>query len=238
MSTDTPKLSAPFEAQFHSGREREWTILQLLRKIHTADLVKVLAVYPTAGTVGFVDVQPLVQERTTRDVVIAQAPIFRLPYMRLQGGASAVILDPVVGDLGVAVFAERDITNAINTREQGAAPTNRAFDAADGLYFGGFLNADPTQYVQFNPDGGITLVSTGDITLQAPGDIVIEAGGNLTLDVTGNVQVSAATTTWAGPVTFTSPVTIPAGATIGGLPFASHRHTSASAGSPTSTPIP
>lgn len=235
--TDTPKISAPFEAQFHEGRKQEWVIWNLIRRVHTADLVKVLAVYPTGGTVGFVDVQPLVQERTTREVVIDQAPIFKLPYMRLQGGLSAVILDPVVGDLGLAVFAERDITNAIKTRDQGAAPTDRAFDAADGLYLGGFLNADPTQYVKFVPEGGIEIVSTGDLSVTVPGNMDVSVEGNLTLDVGGTVTVSAAGTTWGGPVTFTSPITAPA-ATIGGIAFNTHRHTSAAAGNPTSTPIP
>lgn len=221
--TDTPKINAPFEAQFHAGRLQEWTILRLLRTIHTADLVKVLAVYPTADTTGFVDVQPLVQERTTREVVIAQAPIYRLPYMRLQGGLSAVILDPVVGDLGLAVFAERDITNAIATRAQGAAPTDRAYSAADGLYIGGFLNADPTQYVKFDPAGGVEIVSTGDLTLTAPGDALLQIGGTMTIDIGGNLTVSAAATTWNGPVTFNNPITAP-NATIAGRVFTAHTH--------------
>lgn len=224
--TDAPKLGAPFEAQFHAGRMQEWIILQLIRGIHTADLVKVLAVYPTAGRVGYVDVQPLVQDRTTREVVIAQAPIYRLPYFRLQGGRSAVILDPAVGDLGLAVFAERDITNAIATREQGAAPTNRAFSAADGLYFGGFLNDDPTQYVKFEPAGGVEIVSTGDLLLQAAGAMTITATGNLT--------VTAAATTFHGPVTFADPITAPNG-TFNGIPFNTHKHP---AGTPnTGTPV-
>lgn len=233
--TDAPKLSAPFEAQFHAGRLQEWTIWRILRRIHTADLVKVLAVYPTAGRVGYVDVQPLVQERTTREVVIEQAPIFRLPYMRLQGGKSAVILDPVVGDLGVAVFAERDITNAIATREQGAAPTDRAYDAADGLYFGGFLNDDPDQYVKFDPAGGIEIVSTGDLTIAATGDANITIDGNLTLAVGGSINITANSTTWNGPVTFTSTITAPQ-AIINSIPFNTHRHPN---GTPnTGTPIP
>lgn len=233
---DAPKLNAPFEAQFHAGRQQEWIIKQLLRaSVHTANLVKVLAVYPTASKVGFVDVQPLVQDRTTRDVVLDQAPIYKLPYLRLQGGMSAVILDPVVGDIGVAVFAERDITNVIATREQGAAPTDRTFAEADGLYLGGFLNADPNQYVKFLPAGGIEIVSTGDLILSTPMDLVITVGGSLSMQVQGTITVSAASTTWSGPVTFTDPITAPNG-TFNGIPFNTHRHP---AGTPnTGTPIP
>lgn len=187
--TDAPKLSAPFEAQFDKGRLQEWTIWNLIRRIHTADLVKVLAVYPTAGTVGFVDVQPLVQERTTREVVLPQAPIFRLPYMRTQGGKSALIIDPVVDDLGLAVYAERDITNAIATRAEGAAPTNRAYDAADGLYLGGFLNQDPEQWLQFFATDGAELVTplfTIDAEVRTTGNVKVGTGvSGVATDSTG-----------------------------------------------------
>lgn len=163
---DSPKLDAPFEAQFHAGRMQEYIIARLIRQIHTSDLVKVLAVYPTSGTVGFVDVQPLVQQQTTNSVVLDQAPMFRLPYMRLQGGRSAIIIDPVVGDLGLAVFAERDITAAVNVQGEAPAPTNRAYDAGDGLYLGGFLNQDPDQWLQFFGTGGAEI-TTPLLTIKA-----------------------------------------------------------------------
>lgn len=235
---DNPRISAPFEAQFHPERQQEWIIQRLLRRIHTAAPVKVLAVYPTGGTVGFVDVQPLVQERTTADVVLPQAPIFKLPYLRAQGGTSAIILDPAVDDIGLAIFAERDITTVVNTRAEAAAATNRAYDAGDGLYVGGFLNGDPTQFVEFLPDdAGINITTPGDLTIEALGDMSAAIGGNLTLSVTGTVNITATSTTWAGPVTFTSPIMAPQ-ATIGGIPFTSHRHTAQGATAITTGPIP
>lgn len=210
---DPTKLGAPLEAQFHAGRAQEWMIQQLIRQIHTATLVRVAAVYPTPGTVGFVDVTPMVQQQTTTGVVIDTAPIYRLPYLRAQGGVSAIILDPAIGDMGLAVFAERDISAVISTREQAAVATNRAYDAGDGLYLGGFLNADPTQYVEFLPEaGGVRVITPGSVTVQA------------------------AATTWTGPVTFNDPITAPE-ATIGGIAFTTHRHTSAASGSPTSLPL-
>lgn len=222
MTADTPKLDAPFEVQFHQGRAQEWIIQRMIRQIHTADLVKVLAVYPAPGTVGFVDVQPLVQQQTTNAVVIDQAPMYRLPYLRMQGGLSAIILDPAVGDIGLAVFAERDITTAIATKAEGAAPTNRAFDAGDGLYLGGFLNADPTQYVQFKPDGGIDVVSTGTVNVTAAAEMTLTAP---------SLQVN-------GPTTFADPITAPE-ATINGIAFTTHRHSGVQPGSGTSgTPVP
>lgn len=219
---DTPKIGAPFEVQFHEGRMQEWIIQRLIRQIHTATLVKVLKVYPTAGTVGFVDVQPLVQQQTTNDVVIDTAPIYRIPYLRMQGGLSAIILDPSADDIGLAVFAERDISDVVRSKEGGAAPTNRAYDAGDGLYLGGFLNADPTQYVQFMPDGGIDVVSTGTVNVRAAGAGTLQAAG----------------WTVTGPTTFVDPVTAPE-ATIGGIAFTTHKHGGVQSGSSTSgTPVP
>lgn len=235
--TDTPRISAPFEAQFDPGRLQEWTIRRLIRQIHTADMVKVLAVYPGDGYAGFVDVQPLVLERTTRDVILNQSPIYKLPYLRIQGGRSAIICDPAVGDIGLAVFAERDITTVVNTREEAAAATDRAYDTADGLYLGGFLNDTPEQYIEFLPNGGINVVSTGDLTITAPGDMTATIGGNLSLTVTGTIDVTAASSTWNGPVNFTSPITAPQ-ATIGGIPFTTHKHTAQGATAITTGPIP
>lgn len=233
---DAPRLSAPFEAQFDKNRAQDYTIQRLIRQIHTADLVKVLAVYPTEGTTGFVDVQPMVLEATTTGVLLEQSPIYKVPYLRLQGGLSAVVLDPVVGDIGVAIFAERDISTVVNTREPAGAQTARAYSSADGLYLGGFLNADPTQYVRFDPEGGIEIVSTGDLTLSAPGDASLTVGGDLSLQVTGTVTISAQSTSWAGPVSFSSPVTMPQ-ATIGGVPFTTHKHFVSGTGTNSGTPV-
>lgn len=234
--TDTPRIAPPFETQFHEGRLQAWIIQQMIRKVNTCELVKVLAVYPTAGSVGFVDVQPLVQDRTTAGVVLEQAPIYKLPYMRLQGGVSAIVLDPVVGDIGLAAYAQRDITNVVATKAQGAAPTDRVFDAGDGLYLGGFLNAEPQQYLKFLPDGGIELVSTGDLTVSVPGDLNITVDGALNLTVGGNATVAAAATTWSGPVTFPDGITTPQ-AKVNGVNMSTHRHQVIAVGSPTGSPI-
>lgn len=255
MTAENPRLGMPFEAQFHAGRAQEWVIQNLLRKINTAQLVKVVAVEPTAGTVGFVDVVPMLQQTDTRGVLVDNVTMFRLPYLRAQGGKSALILDPAVDDIGLAVFSQRDITATIATRELGAAPTNRAFDAGDGLYLGGFLNADPTQYIEFLPDAaGIKLLTPGDLSItcsgsmdaQVGGDLTVRVSGAMSVEVGGNIDVTAAATTWAGPVTFADPITAPqvntpqlaAGlATIGGVPFTTHKHISAASGSPTGGPI-
>ena len=192
-----------FEAQFDPDRAQLFIIENLLRTLHTATLVRVLAVRPSAFQGGFVDVQPLILETATNSAVIEQSPIYNVPYVRYQGGSSAVILDPVAGDIGLCIFAERDITNVKQTAAEGAAPTQRAYSSADGLYIGGVLNPKPSQYVFFQPDGaGISIVSPGVIGLQANGavnliagdSVLVQSGTTLTLAAGSSMEVTAATT--------------------------------------------
>jgi len=179
---DANPYNSPFESQFDPERAQLFIIQQLLRGIHTCTLVEVLAVRPTAGKVGFVDVQPMVLETTTDDIVVEQTPIYNVPYLRYQGGSSAVILDPAEGDTGLCMFAERDITNVKATLQPGPAATDRTHSSADGLYIGGVLNAEPTQWVKFLPNAA-------GIDVHTPGPLTGSAGGGMTLNVTGTANI-------------------------------------------------
>jgi len=220
--TPSPKYNSSFEEQFDPGQAQLFIITKLIRQIHTADVVKVLAVYPTAGKVGFVDVQPMVLDQDTNGFVIAQTPIYKIPYFQLQGGNSAVILAPAIGDIGLAIFAERDITNVKQTQQPGAAPTNRAFNTADGLYLGGVLNADPTQWVKFLPGGGIDISAHGNLSLEATGTLSLSSTGNMSLttqgtfgvSATGAATMTAASWTFNGATTFNNGVSGPAGGAL------------------------
>lgn len=179
---DANPYNSSFEAQFDPERAQLFIIQQLLRGLHTCTLVEVLGVRPTSGKVGFVDVQPMILETTTDSVVIEQTPVYNVPYLRYQGGSSAVILDPAVGDTGLALFAERDITNVKTTLQAGPAATDRTHSSADGLYIGGVLNADPTQWVKFLPNAA-------GIDVHTPGPLTGTAGGGMTLNVTGTANI-------------------------------------------------
>jgi len=194
--SNTP-FSFPFEAQFDQDRSQEYVILSLLRgTINTAELVQVQAVNPVADRVGFVTVQPMVLDVDTNSIVLDQSPAYNVPYMRMQGGVSAIILDPVVGDIGVALYAQKDITTIKRTLQPSPASTDRVFSTADGLYLGGFLNGAPTQYVQFLASAaGINIVSPGNINLNATGNIALNAGGSLTLQAGSTIATTSASTT-------------------------------------------
>jgi hypothetical protein len=199
---------------------------QALANVQTASVVKVVACSNSGGIspVGTVDVQILANQVSIgaggQMVGTPHLTMYELPYLRIQGGSNAVIIDPQPGDIGIAVFASRDITNVKSTKAQANPGSFRMHDFADGMYLGGLLNGNPIQYVQFG-SGGVTIVSPDTITLQAPNIVlqgaVAQSGGNVTMaeDLTVGGDVVADLT----------------GSTFDGIPFATHKHIGVTSGS-------
>lgn len=178
---------------------------QLLSGTATAAMVLVKAVTSTGDVAapGTVDVQPMVAMIDASGKAYPHGTVFELPFFRLQGGANAFIIDPQVGDIGVAVFCSHDIS-AVKASKAPAPPgSRRRFDMADGLYLGGFLNGVPTRYVRFASDG-LYVVSPDKVTVQAP-EIDLNASTKVVIttpeaDVTASsvVNVSAPTVNLGG----------------------------------------
>lgn len=164
-------------------------VKQALSRVNTTTLVKIVAVTNSGGLsqVGFVDVQPLVNQVDGANNAMPHGVLRHLPYFRLQGGANAIIIDPQVGDIGIAVFASRDISTVAAIKAQANPGSWRSLSMADGLYLGGVLNGVPTQYVQFSA-AGIAIHSPSAIVLSAP-DIQLNAA---TVEI--NATTSAAIT--------------------------------------------
>ena len=149
----------------------EFFITRLMNGANHSTLVQVIACTNDGGLseVGFVDVKPLVNQLDGYGHPMPHGTIYHIPYGRMQGGQSAIIIDPVPGDIGMAVFADRDISAVCATQAAANPATPRRFDWSDGMYFGGFRNGIPSQYVQFLANAqGINLVSPVNITMQAP----------------------------------------------------------------------
>lgn len=172
-------------------------IQQMIGRVNTATLVRVVAV-TNAGDVspvGAVDVTPLVNQVDGDGNAAPHGTIHSLPYFRMQGGANAVILDPQVGDIGIAIFADHDISSAIANKAQANPGSWRRFAMADGLYIGGFLNGTPTQYVQFS-ESGIAMHSPIAINMTAP-EIHMTAP-EITMDASTSIVATTPTFTING----------------------------------------
>ncbi len=192
-------------------------ITQALGRVASATLVEVKGVSPPPAQT--VDIQILVNQVDGAGNATPHGTIYGIPYVRLQGGENAVIIDPVVGDIGLAVFASRDISSVKANKGQANPGSRRMFDYSDGIYVGRLLNGTPTQYVEFTPTG-INVVSPTQVTVQAPA-IELDGAVHITGAVTGDDAAI-----FVGEVT------------ADGIPLSTHKHPGVTTGGGTSgTPV-
>jgi len=139
----------------------------------------------SVSPIGVVSVNPLVGQVDGFGNVVSHSIVYNLPYQRIQGGSSAVILDPVVGDIGLAVICDRDSSIAKSTGAQSAPGSLRQNNWADGMYLGAFISTiAPTQFVQFNASG-VTVTTPNTFTVNAA-NIVINGNVATTGTLTNN----------------------------------------------------
>ncbi len=219
MSTLPNGLLAPWST-WGKYNNTEFVITQLLSKLQTATLVKVLSCTNEGdiSPVGTVNVQPLVNQLDSAGNPFPHTTIFNVPYFRLGSVAgNAIILDPSPGDLGLCCFASRDLTSAIKNQDVANPGSARKYDFSDALYVGLMVGGGiPSQYVRFN-SSGIEIVSPSEITIKAP-----------TINLEGNINQTDGTITAETDV-------------LGGsssISLVNHKHTSETPGSPTSPPLP
>lgn len=147
--------------------------------------IQLVAVVDVRGTAPdlVVDVLPLVTQTDPTGAMISNATIFNVPVFRLQRGNSAVIMDPVAGDIGMIAVCDRDNSGAKVNRKPSVPGTKRTHSKSDALYLGGFLNGQPDQYVEF-ADDGIKIVTPTALKVTAPGGVEFDAPW---LKVTGDI---------------------------------------------------
>lgn len=139
----------------------EFIVRRVLGRSATIALVRVESVRAgDVGPVGYCDVVPMVHQVAGDGNAWPHSPIRNVPYLRLQGGANAVILDPRPGDIGLACFCSEDISRVKQTKAPALPGSRRRFSMGDALYLGGVLNGTPTNYIRL-ADDGITMAVSG-----------------------------------------------------------------------------
>lgn len=148
-------------------------IQQAIREqVNTCIICKVVGVSD-----GYVDVLPLVTQVSGKDEAIAPTTLYHLPFMRYHAGIAAVILNPVVGDIGLAVFAGKDCSNVkVGTSEPVPPASFRDNSMANGFYIGGFLNQAPSVFVELTQGGAVNITAPGGVNINGnvtvSGDVV------------------------------------------------------------------
>ncbi len=145
-------------------------IQALINRVATANLVTVISCTNDGGfsPIGTVTVQIMVNQVNPAGQPQEHGEIFDVPYYRLQGGTKAVILDPQPDDIGLAIFAMRDITNVKNSAQISNPASRRVYDYTDALYMGCYQGGTPISYVQFEDSGAINIVSPVEVKTTAP----------------------------------------------------------------------
>jgi hypothetical protein len=176
-------------ADYSSGTSElnrlDFVVRRILGQLATTTLVKVVAVHASGelAPVGMLDVQPMVAQLDGKGQATPHGTIHNVPYFRLQGGVNAVIIDPAVGDIGIAVFASHDVSGVKTTKTEGNPGSRRRFSMADALYIGGVLNGTPTHYIRFDSAGDIFLKPAATVTIT--GDLHVTGTATADVDVVG-----------------------------------------------------
>lgn len=171
--------------------------------------VKVVAVHPGTGsppTIGTVDVQPLVQTEDGSGKLWSLDTTYGAPFIRIQSGSSALVIDPSVNDIGLAVVCDRDISAVLASGGQLSGPGSaRTNSVSDLVYIASIISASAiTQYLLMN-SSGITLLSPNTVTIQGA---QINLVGPVS-QTNGNVTMSSKLT--VPNVDATTDVTVPNG---------------------------
>lgn len=137
-----------------------------------------------------VDVIPLVTQTDHTGAMIQNQPIYNVPVFRLQRGNSGIIMNPVTGDIGMIAVCDRDNSLVRANRKMSVPGSARRHSKSDALYLGGFINSQPTQYIEF-ADNAINIVSPGNVNVNCQtANITAPDGVNVNtpmMHVTGNI---------------------------------------------------
>lgn len=160
-------------------------IQQALQNINTMFLGVITAVN-AGGTGGSktVSAKPLIASIDANGNKQSTVSYVELPYYRVQAGVAGLIVDPVVGDIGVFICSKRDISNIKNGVADSQVPASfRSFDLADAVMVATIHTGTPTTYIKINQDGTIEVKAPSSMTITAP-----------TVTINGNVKVNGTVT--------------------------------------------
>lgn len=167
LQDNQPVLNARPEQTVAGAAQDMYIINNLIANIHTMMPVKILSVTVPSddlAPIGRCEVLPLVQQIDGSNNVYPMGKIINVPYLRVQGGKNAIVIDPQVGDVGLCGFCERDISIVKRTGDVSAPDTRRKYDINSAVYMFSMMSGVPEQYIHFK-SSGIDIKSTGVVNI-------------------------------------------------------------------------
>jgi hypothetical protein len=209
-------------------------IEQALALIAGSTLVRVEACTTNdqVGPIGFVDVQPLVNMINGAAVAQQHGVISKLCFSRVSAGHDAVICDPVPGDIGLAIFADRDISSVKASQNISNPGTFRRNSMSDGIYlFTVMSKGNPTQFIRFvrDNDGNPTGITIQDVNNNT---IVMDTNG---VTINGVLIDRSQNISKAAKIDATAEITGKSGSG-GSVTLTEHKHGTGSPAAGTSVP--
>ncbi|MEB0359552.1 phage baseplate protein [Citrobacter freundii] len=179
----------PTRAQINDAEAMAYAFDMLMSERYFIEIVKVVDVRGDAPNL-VIDAMPLVMRTDRTGAQIQNSILYDIPVFRLQRGASAIIMNPVVGDIGMIAICDRDTTLVRTNRKESVPASGRKHSKSDALYLGGFLNGQPTQLIEF-ADGAINITTPNPVNITCSSATVTAPDGvtmtTPTLHVTGDV---------------------------------------------------
>ncbi|EFB6885923.1 phage baseplate protein [Escherichia coli] len=187
------QLFTPTPAQVSEAQSQEYIFEMLISGYFFIELAKVQEVRGEAPDL-VVDVLPLLTRTDRTGKMISNSVLYDLPVWRLQRGNSAVIMDPVAGDIGLIAICDKDISLVRKNRKESVPGSKRRHSKSDAIYLGGVLNISPTQFIEF-ADGAINITTPNPLNIKCSSlNIDAPDGVNMNtplLKVSGDIQDSA-----------------------------------------------
>lgn len=218
------KMTARVSDLASQFNQQVFLIKQVLKQtISTAIPVRVDSVKRSGESGGalYVSATPLVAQTDADGNLLPPVSIPRLPYFRLQHGTAAIVCDPVVGDVGLAIFAQQDTSNLSGGTDPVVPGSFRCFDMSDGFYIGGFWGQVPKTFIHIEEKGTIHVVAPKQHHLESPTVIVncetvtVNAKDSATVNTTtatlnasGSTKIDTPKTTITGDVTIQKSLTV------------------------------
>lgn len=224
------ELSANYDnfASSNPLNSMEFFIRSLISQVVSTSLPVVVTAVERKGEdagAGYVTVKPLLQPRNNSGDGLEVTTIPKLPYFRLQHGKAAIICDPKVGDIGLAVVAKHDISNINGSTTPKVPATYRKFDPSDSFYIGGFWGKAPEVFIHLEDEGTIKIKAPTKITIESP-ECEVNASTGFTVNsaqINLNAPISGGGSGGAD-ATFTGDVNAK------GISLTSHTHTGVQSG--------
>lgn len=194
-------------------------------------------------------VVPMVKVLTTANQQVGRAQIASVPVMQYGGDGAVLSFNLKPGDLGWIKANDRDISIVMQAYADNAPNTLRMHSFQDAIFIPDVMHdisinaEDATHAVLQTTDGLVRVALWPDRLKLSVGGLHVTIGPS-GIDVVGAVTFhdpvhALSTLAVDGTSTLTGAAGLPGGATIGGIPFGTHKHTGVQTGLGTSGgPVP